>query len=81
MNPLHWKREHQIAFLGAAVFGACVGIFAGIQQVEPSANPHLAVGGAMGHRRGIDGRSGSLPPPNVSRPSFKLGTPADVAQP
>ena len=45
MNPLHWKREHQIAFLGAVAFGACVGIFAGIQQVEPSANPYwLSVG-------------------------------------
>jgi hypothetical protein len=29
VNPLHWKREHQIAFLGAAVVGAAIGIFAG----------------------------------------------------
>lgn len=38
MNPLRWKREHQIAFVGAAVFGACIGAFGGAQQVEPSAN-------------------------------------------
>jgi hypothetical protein len=38
MNPLHWKRDHQIAFLGAAVLGACIGTFVGVRQVEPSAN-------------------------------------------
>jgi hypothetical protein len=36
MNPLNWKREHQIAFLVAVPFGACIGIFGGVQQVEPS---------------------------------------------
>ena len=36
INPLNWKREHQIAFLVAVIFGACIGIFAGVQQIEPS---------------------------------------------
>jgi hypothetical protein len=36
MNPLHGKREHQIAFLMAAVFGAVLGSFIGLRQVEPS---------------------------------------------
>jgi len=36
MNPLRWKREYQIAFLVAVVFGAVIGIFFGLRQVEPS---------------------------------------------
>ena len=36
MNPLRWKRKHQIALLGAAIVGACIGIFAGARQLEPS---------------------------------------------
>ena len=36
MNPLHWEREHQIAFFVAAVFGAALGSFIGLRQVEPS---------------------------------------------
>ena len=38
MNPLHWKREHQIAFFVAVVLCACVGIFAGVRQVGNSTN-------------------------------------------
>ena len=58
MNPLHWKREHQIALLGAAVVGAAIGIFAGSRQVEPSANHHwlwLALWGAAGSVMGATG--------------------------
>jgi hypothetical protein len=40
MNPLHWKREHQVAFLGATAVGGCIGIFAELHQVEASANFH-----------------------------------------
>jgi hypothetical protein len=58
MNPLRWKREHQIAFFGAAAFGACIGIFVGVRQVEPSANLYwLGVGlwGAAGAAMGASG--------------------------
>jgi hypothetical protein len=58
MNPLHWKREYQIAFLGAAVFGACVGIFAGVRQIEPSASFywfHVGLWGAIGAVMGAAG--------------------------
>jgi hypothetical protein len=48
MNPLHWKREHQIAFFGAAVAGAFVGFFAGIRQVGSSANIYWLLVGIWG---------------------------------
>jgi hypothetical protein len=48
---------------------------------EKQHRPLMAVGGAMGHRRGSDGRSWCLYPPNVSRPSFKIGTLPGAAQP
>ena len=51
MNPIHWKREHQIAFLVALVFGAGMGIFIGIRQVDPSIGPdwlHVASWGVAG---------------------------------
>jgi hypothetical protein len=35
MNFNHWKREHQIAFYFAAVFGACMGVFAGMGHFDP----------------------------------------------
>lgn len=60
MNPLRWKREHQIAFLGAAAFGACIGIFGGVQQVEPSASAYwlrVALWGAAGALMGAAGAS------------------------
>jgi amino acid transporter len=58
MNPLHWKREHQIALLGAAVVGAAMGIFAGTRQVEPSADHYwiwLGLWGAAGTAMGAAG--------------------------
>jgi amino acid transporter len=58
MNPLHWKREHQIALLGAAVVGAAIGIFAGSRQIEPLANQYwlwLALWGAAGGVMGATG--------------------------
>jgi len=33
MNPLHWKREHQIALLCAAVLGVVLGFMVGLQSV------------------------------------------------
>ena len=41
MNPIRWKRDHQIAFLGAAVFGAFVGIVVGVRRTDPSASQDL----------------------------------------
>ena len=32
MNPLYWKREHQIAFLAATAVCAGIGIFLGIDK-------------------------------------------------
>jgi hypothetical protein len=48
MNPLHWKQEHQIAFLVAAVFGAIMGITIGLRQVEPSTSLYWLHGGLWG---------------------------------
>jgi hypothetical protein len=51
MNPLRWKREHQIAFLVSALFGAGIGIFVGLRQVEPSSELywlHVVLWGAAG---------------------------------
>jgi FtsH-binding integral membrane protein len=51
MNPVHWKREHQIAFLVAAVIGAGMGIYIGVRQVEPSTNAywlHVGLWGVAG---------------------------------
>jgi hypothetical protein len=36
MNPLDWKREHQIAFFCAAALGCLVGIIAGILMLNLS---------------------------------------------
>jgi amino acid transporter len=58
MNPIHWKREHQIALLGAAVVGAAIGIFGGSRQVELSANQYwlwLALWGGAGTVMGAMG--------------------------
>jgi hypothetical protein len=58
VNPLHWKREHQIALLAAAVVGAAIGIFAGTRQVEPSADHYwiwLGIWGAAGTVMGVTG--------------------------
>jgi hypothetical protein len=35
LNPLHWTSGHLIAFVFAAVFGACIGLFYGIGQFDP----------------------------------------------
>ena len=48
MNPPHWKREHQIAFLVAVVFGAIMGITIGLLQVEPSTSLYWLGGGLWG---------------------------------
>jgi hypothetical protein len=72
MNPLPWKREHQIAFLGAAVAGACIGIFAGTRQVEPSANLHWRLVGLWGGAGAVVAADWGLYPPIVAQPNFKL---------
>jgi hypothetical protein len=48
MNPLNWKREHQIAFLGAAAIGACIGVVAGTRQLEPSTSHYWVWVGLWG---------------------------------
>jgi hypothetical protein len=48
MNPLNWKREHQIAFLGAAAIGACIGVVAGARQLEPSTSHYWVWAGLWG---------------------------------
>jgi hypothetical protein len=58
MNPLYWKREHQIAFLAATAVCAGIGILAGVRQVEPSADLYwLSVGlwGLVGAAMGATG--------------------------
>jgi hypothetical protein len=35
MNPLRWKREHQIALLGAGIIGAVVGFIFGVRAADP----------------------------------------------
>jgi hypothetical protein len=35
MNPLGWKREHQIALLGAALIGLIVGLVFALHDVNP----------------------------------------------
>jgi hypothetical protein len=60
MNPLRWKREHQIAFLGATVVGACIGIFAGIRQVEPFANLYWLWVGLWGAGGAVLGAAGAF---------------------
>ena len=41
MNPLKWKREYQIALFIAAIFGFCIGIYAGVRNVDPNTNLYL----------------------------------------
>ena len=51
MNPFLWKREHQIAFLVAAVFGALMGVFIGLRQTDQFTSPywlHVASWGVAG---------------------------------
>ena len=51
MNPFQWKRKHQIAFLIAVVFGAGMGVYIGMRQVEPFTSPdwlHVALWGLAG---------------------------------
>ena len=48
MNPFDWKREHQIAFLIAALIGAGMGIYIGMRQVAPSSSSDWLQVGAWG---------------------------------
>jgi hypothetical protein len=47
VNPLRWKREHQIAFWLAVVLGGSMGIAVGLQRVGPSASVLWGVVGAV----------------------------------
>jgi hypothetical protein len=44
MNPLTWKREHQLAFLLAIALGALLGLLVGINEVS---GPHSFRWGAL----------------------------------
>jgi hypothetical protein len=48
LNPLRWKREHQIAFFCAAALGCLVGLIVGIQHVSPGEYPSTILGGEPG---------------------------------
>jgi uncharacterized membrane protein len=48
MNSLHWKREYQIAFFAAAMFGAVLGVIFGLRQTETSTLIHWLNVGAWG---------------------------------
>jgi hypothetical protein len=47
VNPLRWKREHQIAFWVAVGLGGSMGIAVGLQRVGPSAPVLWGVVGAV----------------------------------
>ena len=53
INPLRWKREYQIAFFAAAMFGAVVGFFIGLRQTEPSTQFYWLHVGAWGVVGGV----------------------------
>jgi hypothetical protein len=44
MNPLNWKREHQIALLCASGLGALFGFIFAIQHVSPGEHPLMIFG-------------------------------------
>jgi uncharacterized membrane protein YfcA len=48
MNPLNWRREHQVAFVFTALFGACIGILAGMGHFDPYTNFHWPEVGLWG---------------------------------
>jgi len=47
MNPVRWKREHQIAFLVAIALGGTIGIVVGLQRAGPSASVLWGAVGAL----------------------------------
>jgi hypothetical protein len=53
MNPLHWKRDYQIAFLIAVLLGAGMGIYIGQRQVDPSTSAYWL-------RIGLSGVAGAV---------------------
>jgi hypothetical protein len=72
MNPLYWKREHQIAFFLAVVL--CYRHFCRTSTSRILHGPLLALGGPMGCRRGSEGRNRGLHPPINPRPNLELVT-------
>lgn len=40
LNPLYWKKEHQIAFLAATAVGAGMGIFIALKQADQFNMPY-----------------------------------------
>lgn len=51
MNPLNWKRDHQIAFLIAVLLGLGMGAYIGQRQLDPSTSGywlHIGLWGIAG---------------------------------
>ena len=60
MNPLNWKREYQIALFVAAIFGFCIGIYAGVRSVDPHTNLYLLQVGLWGAGGCVLGAAGGF---------------------
>ena len=50
MNPLHWKREHQVALVGTIALGAVLGFLFGLYEVYPYGHSleYVKSNGALG---------------------------------
>jgi H+/Cl- antiporter ClcA len=58
MNPFDWKPEHRVAFVFAAIFGACIGVFGGMGHFDPYTSHRwlwVALYGAVGTALGAAG--------------------------
>jgi uncharacterized membrane protein len=55
MNPSKWKRDYQVAFVGATIFGASMGVFIGLRQTAATDGLHLTLWGIAGAALGAAG--------------------------